>query len=299
MKIYTQGARFHGGQVDRIDQGFTELGQTLTPYSNDADLVYLNNGPYRQAAIDKFSNQMRGKLICTVLDIPEHLLPNFDLEGLYRELMHADEICAISEYVKWQLLHYLGLHAKVIYNPIKPIHVLPRIENATPRFLSVGRRYDSNKRFNMGVEALKRIGVQYNQLALVGSETTVWGDTLGVLNDSHLNDIYNSVDFVFALGKIEGLNLPVCESMAAAVIPIVCNDMTTRKEFLPPEIFPEYNDVDPNPESVAKFINGFIKDKEKMSEFKTRLHNHYLKNWQATLSPKGVATSILDVYNSL
>lgn len=299
MKIYTQGARFYGGQIDRIDQGFKALGHELTPYIDEADLAYVNNGPYRQIASDKFAGRIKGKLILTVLDIPVHLLPNFDMEGLYAELQHADQICVISEYVQSQLKNYFRLDSKVIYNPIKPIFRDPiQRTSPLPLFLHVGRRYDPNKRFNLGVQALKSLGVNYHQLALAGSEAVTWGETLGVLTDPLLNSAYNAVDFVMATSKVEGLNLPVCEAMAAGVIPVVCNDMTTREELLPSAIFPEYLNVDPVPESVALFIKGFIDDREKMKEFKDRLHRHYLKNWEKILTPEGVAQSILETYES-
>jgi glycosyltransferase involved in cell wall biosynthesis len=185
----------------------------------------------------------------------------------------------------------------VIYNPIKPITFKPEPRaDRYARFLSVGRRQDPNKRFMLGASSLLMLGINYGQLGLVGSEYASYGEYMGVLKDDQLNRIYNSVDFVLSLGRIEGLNLTVLEGMAAGAIPVVCADMTTRKEILPPDLFPEYEDVHPTPTSVSRFIARYMQDNGAMEDMKKRLHKHYTDTWATRVSPFGVAEAILDVH---
>jgi glycosyltransferase involved in cell wall biosynthesis len=132
----------------------------------------------------------------------------------------------------------------------------------------------------------------------VGNEQG-WGDYCGVLNDENLNRVYNSVDFVLTLGAIEGLSLPTVEAMACGVIPVVHNRMTTRRELLPPEIFPEYNSVDMEPASVARFISRFTNDPAAMTEMKNRLRAHYQTNWAHKLTGRAVAERILEAAKNI
>lgn len=301
MKILTYGSRFFGGQVDRIDEGFLQLGHELVKSYRDADLIYTNDGGfYKQLVIDKLHGRISGKIIMNVLDIPEHLFPNVDLKDMKNMLLQADAVCSISEFVKWQLEHYLELKSSVIYQPIKPISYKPELRHSNDtHFASVGRRSDPNKRFNLGLGALQYLGMNYGQLALVGNEYARWGTYLGVLKDDQLNEVYNNTDFVLATGKVEGLNLPVLEAMAAGCIPIVCNDMTTRKEILPPDLFPEFDAVNPEIRDVMKFIASFMQDNDARQKMKERLHGHFLTNWKDKTSPIGVANSIVKVYESI
>ena len=77
--------------------------------------------------------------------------------------------------------------------------------------------------------------------------------------------------------------------MAAGVIPVICADMTTRRELLPPDLFPEYSSVEPEPASVARFIARFASDPAAMAEMKERLHTHYQKEWAHRLTGRAVA----------
>ncbi len=303
MNIATFGARHASGQVVRIDEGFAALGHTLVDHP-DADLLYSNNAPYTDLIARKLERERYGlpfpRLICTVLDIPVHLLPDFDLEKLSRELAYADAVCSISEYVQWQLRHYIGVESTVIYQPIMAVKRDPHPRTTGySRFLHVGRRYDSNKRAKLGVQALQLLGVTYNQLGLVGNEQGGWGEYLGVLDERHLNSAYNAVDFVMATSKVEGLCLPVLEAMAAGVIPVVCADMTTRKELLPPALFPEYETVERTPQSVAAFISRFLHDNDAMAQMKDRLYQHFTTTWADRVSGLGVAKAIMNVYDTL
>ena len=296
MKIYTSGARHWASQLPRIEAGFIELGHELVKDVTAADMVYMNNGPYERLSPN-------AKHIFTCLDVPSHLLPHFDLDGLRRGLGSADAVCSISKFVQWQVKHYLGMDSTVIYQPIKKVYKIAGLEldhhERQPLFAQVGRRFDTNKRYPLAVEALELLHISWTNLALVGSEAAYGGHWSGVMSDTDLNAVYNTVDFVFTLGKIEGLSLPTLESMAAGAIPIVCNDMTTRTEFLPPDLFPEYNDVEPNAKSIANFITRFTSDSQAMNDMKSRLYNHYQTNLARHFAAKAVAEKIIGVYNSL
>lgn len=299
MKVNLHGAVHWGSQLPRIEQGFIELGHEITPYSHEADLIYANNGPYDQILLDKCAGKIRGKVILTLLDVPLHLGAAFDYDKTRTQLAQAGVVTVISEYVKWQCGEYLGLDSHVIYNPIKPVSRDPSAQLAErKRFAHIGRKSDPNKRHGLGAQAVRLLGYQPNDVYLVGNEMG-WGDYCGVLSDENLNRVYNSVDFVLCTSKIEGLCLPVLESMAAGAIPVVCNDMTTRRELLPPEIFPEYNAVDPTPESIARFIARYTSDPVAMAEMKERLHTHYQKEWAHKLTGRAVAERIVEVVRGI
>lgn len=300
MKIHTgNSARFYGSQVQSIEAGFLALGHEITQHVSQADIVYQNNAPYDGLIADKLHGDViNGKLIFTVLDLPFHI-SSFDYDALNAQLAHADAICTISQYVQWQVKTRLGRDSHVIYNPVKPVSLLGELDRATPNlFASVGRRHDSNKRSHLGVHALQILGVPPDNLALVGSDTG-WGTYLGVLVDGNLNGVYNQVDFVLCTSALEGLCLPVCEAMACGAIPVVCRDMTTRTELLPPDLFPEYEEVTPDAPSIARFIAQFMNNDDLKREFKERLYAHYQSTWAGRLTGRAVAQAILDVYSSI
>lgn len=306
MKIHCVGARFYGGQVDRIEAGFVELGHTVTPYISEADLIYYNNPPFDAAIQDKERGAIKGKMIFCILDLPFHI-SSFDYDALGAQLAHADAICTISQYVQWQVKTRLGRDSHVVYQPIKPISALKligSIDRPTPNlFLHCGRRHDVNKRAALGVHALQILGVPSENLALVGGEPGIgippWGTYIGVLVDQNLNGVYNQCDFVLCTSALEGLCLPVAEAMACGAIPVVCRDMTTRTELLPPALFPEYEEVEPNAPSVARFIAQFINNDDRKREFKERLYAHYQSTWAWRLSGRAVAQAILNVHSSI
>lgn len=296
MKICTHGARFFGGQIDRIDDGFTEIGCELTPHDHEADIIFSNDSAaFDQILSDHRRENLRGKIIFNVLDLPVHLGVTFDYKKIKNQLLKADAVTSISEYTQKQVREYLGLNSHVIYNPIKPVHRDLSIQLPQRKaFAHIGRKSDPNKRHGLGARAVQLLGYQPNDVYLVGNETG-WGDYCGVLSDENLNRVYNSVDFVLCTSKIEGLLLPALEAMSCGCIPVVCNDMTTRRELLPPDLFPEYNAVDPDVRSVAKFIARYASDSEAMAEMKERLYTHYQTNWAHKLTGRAVAERIVEV----
>lgn len=298
MKIYCEGSRFFGGQIERIESGFVQFGHELTTRISEADLLYCNNPWFEQLIKDKTEGRLKGKLIFNVLDIPEHIIGQFDTVKLQLQLMAADKVTSISQWTRGRVENHCAVQSSVIWNPIKPIIRKPRNSGLWP-FISVGRRSDFNKRSQIWTSALQMLGIDHKDVALIGNEPWIWGEYLGVQSDLALNELYNGADFVLATGKIEGLNLPVIEGMAAGIIPVICNDLTTREELLPASIFPEYNNVTPDSMGVAAFVARFLKDQAAMEDMKNRLHQHYLDNWQEKTSPKGVARRILNEYDIL
>ena len=300
MKVCCYGSRFHGGQIDRIEQGFVALGHELTPHSHEASIIFSNDpAAFDQIVIDRCGGKIHGKVIFNVQDIPLHLGAAFDCAKLKSQLVKADAVTTISEYVQWQVREYLGLDSHVIYQPTKAVWKKPSYEMfIRKRFAHIGRRFDGNKNFNLGVAALQLLGYHHYDMFLVGNETG-WGDYCGVLSDDNLNRVYNSVDFVLTLGTVEGLSLPTLEAMACGAIPVVHNRMTTRRELLPPDLFPEYNSVDAEPASVARFISRYTSDPAAMAEMKERLHTHYQTNWAHKLTGRAVAERIVEVARSL
>lgn len=292
--------RFYAGQIQRIEQGFITLGHESVEKMVDADLLYSNDpGGYKTILAAHYGGRLKqgARLIFNVQDIPEHLMPNYDIEGLSTMLDHAHAVTSISEFVRSQLIRYLKRGSSVVYQPIMPIthKPEPRLDRYA-RFLHAGRRTDPNKRFGIAAQALQLLGINYGQLGLVGGEFVNWGEHFGQLKDDQLNQVYNSVDFVLTTSAVEGLCLPVLEAMAAGVIPIICNDMTTRRELLPPGLFPEYEDVSPTPVSVSRFVAKYLQDNGAMQEMKARLLKHYTETWAARVSPTAVAAAILKVY---
>lgn len=303
MRIHAVGASFHGGQVDRIQAGFVALGHELSERMDDADLLYANDSNHYIPILNAYSGgrlKPTARIVFNVLDIPEHNLADYDLAGLDKQLSHAHAVTSISAFVHDQLIRYLQRDSSIIYQPVKPItrNPEPRSDRYA-RFLSVGRRSDPNKNHRLGVQALQILGIHYGQLGLVGDEYGGWGEYLGVLTDQQLNQAYNSVDFVFALGKCEGLCLPLLEGMAAGVIPIACTHLSTLKELLPPDLFPEYGDVAPSAVSVSRFVARYMQDNGAMEDLKARLYAHYTATWKDRVSPVAVAAAILKVYEGV
>jgi hypothetical protein len=89
------------------------------------------------------------------------------------------------------------------------------------------------------------------------------------------------------------------EAAACGTIPIICKDMSTREEFFPSELFPEYLEVEPNPQSIAKFISRFSQDNDAKEKFKQRLHFHFLENLEINFNKTFVASKILEIYNKI
>lgn len=311
MKIYTDGSKGQSCQLDRIEQGFIELGYEATDFISCADLIFSNNpSPTRtQIVKDRKEGKLKDgvKLIFNVLDVPMHLWETESFQNevpqIKSDLAAADAVTSISEYTQRMVREKYGFESTVIYNPMKEIHNEfkgERIQQKAYPIIHVGRRYDENKNFKSVIQSLQMLGANPAHLGLVGSECVGFGECLGVLNDTELNNQYFLSDFTFSLGTVEGISLTIPEAIAAKSIPIIHNRLTTREELLPSELFPEYNEINvDNPETIAKFILSFYQGDWKKEEFKERLYHHYLNNLKDKFDKVKVAERIIEVYRKL
>ncbi len=300
IRVHCLGFRGVGSQVDRIEEGFKELGCELTTPTK-ADFIYANDsGFYEQAGVTKAALFLETPIICNVLDLAPHLGAQFPLERVRAQLANADAVTCISTAVQQDIGTRLGRYARVIYNPIRPV-TRARYKHHPYRAMFVGRVGDPAKRAMLGATALSILGFDYSDMVTVGREQPHYGGVyLGEVSDKVLGEVYNSVDFVmFPSGNNEGLGLPPVEAMACGAIPVICRDLSTREEFFPSQVFPEYLDVEPNAPSIARFVARFMQDNAVMDEFKARLWHHYKANWESKLNPRGVAEAILGVYQTL
>jgi len=297
MKIFTYGGKCEWCQLPQIEKGFVELGHTITETIEEADIIYANNGWYDEILEKIEKTGALGKCVFNVLDVPKSIHPHFDENKLKRQIGGAHVITSISKFTKNELVKYTGFDSEIIHQPIMPVYRMweERPENLDWkwRFLFAGRKYDPNKRVGIGYHALLLLGVESKEVAMIGHENIDWGTNFGLVKKANLNAFYNGADFVMCLGKFEGLNLPVIEAMATGSIPVICNDMTTRQELLPSDVFPEYDEVDPTPSSVAMFIAQFMQDNDAKQKFKNRLHAYYLAHHKEKFSGIAVASKIL------
>ncbi len=299
LKIYCDGAKFYGGQLDRIEQGFLALGHELVNNCEEADLIYSNNpSETRSIIVDGIRlGATNAKVVFNILDVPFHIWDSFkknDLGKWSNELSYADGITTISEFVKESVQYTFAKDSTVIYQPIKPVRKISTEKRF--KYLFVGRKYDPNKNVVHGVGALQMLGIPESEVGMIGADNVGWGTYLGAVSDEELNSLYNGADFVFCLGYVEGISLPVVESMAAGAIPIVIRELTTREEWLPSVKFPEYLQVSADRTSVAKFIAQFLQDNNKMEQMKHRLFHYYKDELEVKFTPIAVASKILEVY---
>jgi len=254
MKIATFGARFFGGQISRIEDGFHQLGHEINFES--PDIIFSNDPGFYEEAYNLKQKNPNAKLVFNVLDLPPHYIdgskydisryahihnPNrdFNPEKITNWLKKADIITCICAEVQWQIKNWCGFDSIVIHNPIKDvsyknISYQEKIRNKEGRpykYLYVGRACDMNKRFRLVYEAIVKLGGNSNSLAIVGSENPGWGDYYGVLEDDILNYFYNSVEYLMFPSAFKSIGLPALEAVVCQTIPIVTNDDPVTKEF--------------------------------------------------------------------
>jgi hypothetical protein len=253
-------------QVNRIRAGLAaQPGVTVTSDLTAADIIYCNDAGTHGAALQARDAGAKAKLILNVLDVPENLMtPSGDythskLLALRDALLRADAITAISPFTRSQLQRLLALSATVIWNPVKDVSPDKRLAGERPypyKALMAGRLRDPNKRMDMiGIPALIMAGFEEEEVAVIGGEWTGWGTNLGVVSDSTLNDLYNSVDFVIQPTLNTGLELPPLEGMICGAIPILCYDMSTFGDI---KYYPQYWGCYPSATSVAYRLRALM-----------------------------------------
>lgn len=300
MKIATFGARFFGGQISRIEDGFVELGHEIN--FTHPDIIFSNDPEFYKEAYSLKQKNSNAKLIFNVLDLPPHCINldkydlsryayiknpnrNFNVEQITEWLEKADIITCICDEVKWQIKNWCNFDSHVIFNPIKKVSYLnlskeDKIKNKKGenyKYLYVGRACDINKRFDLVYDAINKLGDGPESLAIIGSEDPRWGDYYGVQDDNTLNYFYNSVEFLMFPSAFKSIGLPALESVVCQTIPIVTNDDPTTKEFWK-EIGVDANKIAESmsdPSWVSK-ANRFVKSNSNI--FKEKFSNKSVAN---------------------
>lgn len=297
LVVSTHGARHFGSQLPRIDEGFLSLGARLAREGEVADLVYANDEPRWEEAIQfRATHCPNAKLVLNVLDLPEHS-PTFEPGSLWPRLSQADSITAISPFVVSQVQRVFCQNADLIWNPAKPITCDERRagKRAYPyRVLLVGRLRDPGKRAVLAIQSLIRAGFNENEVAVVGGEYPSWGTDLGVVSDATLNSLYNSVDFVMVCSGFGGLELPICEAMAGGALPIVCYDLPTFPDLGMPRRW----GCHPSSYSIAHRLITLCNDKGLYQE-ERGIAEAIGDQMRVELSGAAVANRILSVYQRL
>jgi glycosyltransferase involved in cell wall biosynthesis len=307
MKIHCAGCEGYINQIQRIREGFLELGCELTN-PESADLIYCNDPTVYSPEFKK--NNKKAKIIYNVLDVPPSLMDstkydlskyppvivpwekNFDPLQFRIKLLDADIITCICEEVKWQLKNWCELDSFVIFNPIKDVSWLnlkdeQKIKNKEGKrykYLYVGRANDPSKRFNLVSKTIQELGDSYSDLAILGPENPKWGHYYGVVEDKMLNLFYNSVDYFFFPSAFKSLGLPALESVVAKTIPIVTNDDPTTKDFWEPI------GVDPNK------ISSYLLD-ENWNKLAQNFVEEKSEEYSIKFNKKSIAKNIINIYN--
>lgn len=283
MNFKLFGANGFTCQLPRIREGLLILGHTECGPEEIPDFIYSNDFGGHEEAI-QYKEKFGGTLILNTLDIPRHVWLPRDFERAIFLLKKGDILTCISKTVKKDLKYYLQLHSHVIYNPMKDVS-LDLKASRDCGYLAVGRVNDSNKRFYLIREALEMMG-QQGYLTIAGSENPGYGNWLNVVEDSVLNRLYNRHKYCFVTSHIEGICLPLIESIVCGSVPIVCKDMTTAKEFFLEEYL-----VDPDPGSIVAKIGFFQHNYEKIQKDLEPLREKY----RTMFDKKTIANNIVNL----
>lgn len=250
MIFKTFGSRCLTSQIDRIEDGFRELGHKIlsdegVDVFNTPDVIYCNDISCADQAWD-YRKQHNGDTVYvqTVLDIPEHL-PNLDqiVEEIRRKVERADIVCSISKFVQKQLIDYLGIESHVIHQPTKNVFK-DGDGSRYYKYLIVGRNRDPNKQHSeITLPAIWELEKSFNDLYVVG-EDIGHGNYLGAIDNEVLNVVYNRSEYIFTPSKIEGLCLPRFEAAICCCKPICLSwDKVAREFFEPIIVGPSYKHV--------------------------------------------------------
>lgn len=232
MLVSIQGSVCQWCQIPALREGFAALGHEHTDdwQHPDVAFVFVGNGPYDQYL--EAARTRSKKLIFNVLDIATQN-PNAQqyIDEYKAALPLAARVTSISAFTQWQLRYHCGVESEVIYYPMKPVFATNVKKYPEIKVLICGRVNDSNKRVASAVSALIRAGYDETEVAIVGPENPRWGRYYGVVSDEVLNDLYNSVDYVMMLSRVEGIGLVAPEGACCGAIPIVAPDLSTFNEF--------------------------------------------------------------------
>lgn len=303
LKAVCLGYRGVGSQIDRIEEGFRAEGCEVVTDTRAADLIYCNDSGYYQQVIDAKARgdvHPNAKVIFNCLDLCPHCV-DFPLARVGTQLKAADAITTISQTVQRDIRSRLGVEATVVYNPIRLNSSLQRAgPRGFPLALFVGRVNDPEKRAGIGAAALSILGYGWNDMATIGREPPHYGGTyIGEADDQMLTLAYHLSTFLMCPTRHAFLGLPILEAMACGTIPVICNDLDVREEFLPSSVFPEYRAIEASAPSIATFVGHLMNNDEARKELQGRLYQHFQSKWAHHLSPRGVAEKILTCYQSI
>lgn len=284
-------------QTNAVRAGLESFGHTCVAWDDpDAAFVFVGNPPFAQYLEAAKSR----RFIFNVLDLAPHCPEHQDIvSALTVQLPAAARATTISESVAAQIAAQCNVSAEVIYYPMKPV-VCDRA-NKYPQFKAamVGRTSDPNKRCHAAVLSLVKAGYHESEVAIVGPEYPGWGARCGIVSDSALNDIYNSVDYVMMLSKEEGLGLPAAEAACAGAIPIVMPDLSTYNDFWAASPMGLFYQTFTSIDAISRFIihmDNNPEEKETMKAAMLQYGNIYLR---PKFDKVEVARRILNVYHSL
>lgn len=299
MKVSIQGGDANLlCQIPALREGFISLGHEHVENAAhpDTSFVFVGNPPY----IEALELAGKKKLILNVLDTCPHCLEHEGIiESLKRDLVRADRVTTISETVAQELAQKVGVKAHVIYYPMKPVERIAERKYPQFRAMIVGRVADANKRAGAAVAALVRAGFKESEIAVVGPEYLGYGTRMGIVKDSVLNDLYNSVDYVMMLSKNEGIGLPAIEGAICGAIPIVAPDLSTFDEFWVQSPLGLAYQTLSSPDKIASLIRSI----EDAPQWKSQLKDDFAQYGHQFFRPKfdrvEVAKRILSVYQSI
>lgn len=273
MNIHCYGYRGITGQINRIEQGFRDLGHT-TSFEEVPDLIYANDIGSWNRAID--TNVWGSEIILNILDLPTHL--EHDLANQIKTVnFYKDKykITTISDFVRNQLEHYCGLSAPIIYQPAKNICNLNLKRDF--KYTIIGRNNDPRKGHSqITLPVIREIESSYDNLHVVGENIGV-GNYHGVVTDEKLNEIYNRSQYIFVCGDFDGFGLQLVESILGGATPISYFWHPTAKEFIEKEL------IFDSKQSIIDFIKRNGKHNQK-----------YYEGYKNKFSGLGVAKRILN-----
>lgn len=275
MNVHCYGYRGLTGQINRVEEGFNDLGIT-TLYSLLPDLIYANDiGSWDNATS---SQNWPCKVILNLLDLPVHL-PIDCAKQIRKVKRFAEEgytITCISKFVQGQLKEYCGVDAPIIYQPAKNIRNLGLDRDI--KYLIVGRNNDPQKgHSDITLTVVNTIDGNFDNLHVVGENIGV-GNYHRNVDDIKLEELYNRAQYVFCPSLFEGLGMPMIEAILAGSTPISYRWHPTAREFIEKELV--FNSVN----AIIDFIKGG-------KTHRKELYTHY----PIKFSGKAIAKNILNV----
>lgn len=287
-------------QVNAIREGFALLGHEHIADMRHVDsaFTFVGNPPFDDY-IDLAESKSK-KIIFNVLDIPWHV-PEIDsiIDNLKKKLPLANKVTAISKAVQADIKSSCGIDSEVIYYPMKPVKFTNVKKYPQFKVAMIGRLLDPNKYAMTAISALINAGFNENEVAIVGPEYVGWGTRLGLISDEHLNDIYNSVDYVVMLDKYAGIGLPAIEAACCGAIPIIAPHLATFDElWLQSPLSINYQKLN-NAKNIAQLIISIENDKKWKEEIKQDLLGYSELFFRPKFDAKNVAKRIIDVYHTI